>query len=162
MKRRRFWAWTPFEQVPVPADYPAEIYQGETVWVNSRYTVWRREIDAGAVHLSIKRNDRDPIHDWRELQRIKNELCGPEAEAIELYPAESRLVDIANQYHLWVLLDGEFPVGFTRRAVAEGSLGGSKQRSFEEKPRDVLDDPAMKRLIAEWRAKKRGERALAP
>jgi hypothetical protein len=37
------------------------------------------------------------VHDWRDLQRIKNQLVGPECEAVELYPAESRKVDTANQ-----------------------------------------------------------------
>jgi len=29
-------------------------------------------------------------------------IVGEEHEAFEVYPAESRLVDTANQYHLWV------------------------------------------------------------
>jgi hypothetical protein len=55
------------------------------------------------VHLSIKRFDRGPVRDWRHLQQIKNEVVGPEAEAFEIFPAESRLVDTANQYHLWAI-----------------------------------------------------------
>lgn len=70
------------------------------------------------IHLSIKRRDRAPIHDWRDLQAIKNMIVGPEFEAIELYPAESRLVDTANQYHLWVLATGgRYPVGFAEGRV---------------------------------------------
>jgi len=38
------------------------------------------------VWLSIKRKDKEPIHDWRDLQRIKNDICGPESEAMEIYP----------------------------------------------------------------------------
>lgn len=53
------------------------------------------------VHLSIRRLDRKPVRDWRDLQRIKNQLLGAECEAIEIFPAESRLIDTANQYHLW-------------------------------------------------------------
>jgi hypothetical protein len=47
------------------------------------------------IHLSIKRRDRKPlgVEHFRDLQRIKNEIIGPEFEAVELYPAESRLVD---------------------------------------------------------------------
>jgi hypothetical protein len=44
------------------------------------------------------RLDGQAIHDWRELQRIKNEIVGDEIEAVELYPAESRLLDTANWY----------------------------------------------------------------
>ena len=71
-------------------------------------------------YLSIRRNDREPCDSWRDFQEIKNELCGPEREAVQVYPAESRLVDTANQYHLWVMPEGMlFPMGFfTDRMVA--------------------------------------------
>lgn len=86
------------------------------------------------IHLSIKRNDKEPIHDWRHLQEIKNQIVGEENEAIEIYPAESRLVDMANQYHLWVFKDQAMkaPIGFKTRGVAskeEAERIGAKQRS---------------------------------
>lgn len=86
------------------------------------------------VHLSIKRLDREPIRDWRELQQIKNAIVGEESEAFEIYPAESRLVDSANQYHLWCFRPGfKIPIGFDTRLVAEydGGITGSKQRPFK-------------------------------
>lgn len=88
-------------------------------------------------YLSIRRLDRDPIHDWRALQTIKNMVCGEEAEGFELYPAESRLVDTSNQYHLWVFIDKtvRLPVGYKDRMVAtpeEAALFGAKQREFKE------------------------------
>lgn len=63
---------------------------------------------------------------------IKNALVGPEHEAIELYPAESRKVDSANQYHLWALLDPEvrFPIGWKTRMVSDAQVGQSKQRKL--------------------------------
>jgi hypothetical protein len=60
------------------------------------------------IWLSIKRNDQAPIHDWRDLQEIKNMIVGPEYEAIELYPADDRVVDAANQFHLFVNPDPSF------------------------------------------------------
>lgn len=82
------------------------------------------------IHLSIKRLDRQPIHDWRDLQDIKNALVGREHEAVELYPAESRLTDSANQYHLWCLASPEirFPFGFRERFTTDESSGGAIQR----------------------------------
>lgn len=82
--------------------------------------------------LSIKRNDREPINDWRILQQIKNAIVGEEVEAVELYPAESRLVDSANQYHLFALTTSglRFPFGYEERLVTEEPLGKSKQRPF--------------------------------
>ena len=94
-------------------------------------------------HLSIKRIDKEPIMDWRELQAIKSQLCGDEAEALQLFPAESRKVDTSNQYHLWVLMKGpggrfpRIPVGWQSEMVLdEGATGKAKQRPFatEDKP----------------------------
>lgn len=80
------------------------------------------------VHLSIRRLDRKPVHDWRDLQEIKNQLVGPEMEAVELYPAESRCMDVANQFHLWCLpIAGKrFPLGFDgpRTVSGESPFGG--------------------------------------
>ena len=123
--------------------------------MNALYTVYvhdvpEREGFPRIIHLSIKRNDREPVHDWRHLQRIKNEIVGPTHEAIELYPSEARLVDTANQYHLWAFAEPGllFPVGWATRLVADGSLGKSKQRPFDERPLDCLGDDEVKALAA--------------
>lgn len=52
--------------------------------------------------LMIRRNDGEPVHNWSSLQRIKNEICGEEYTAVEVYPAQKNLVDEANMYWLWV------------------------------------------------------------
>ena len=89
--------------------------------------------------LSIKRRDKEAIHDWRDLQRIKNDICGPDAEAMEIYPAETRLMDRANQYHLFVFqtptrgCPHPIPIGFRGRSVStpeEAEKHGAKQREF--------------------------------
>jgi hypothetical protein len=110
------------------------------IYQNSRYMVMVRPMGVGAFgpafHLSIKRLDQQPIHDWRDLQRIKNEIVGPEAEGVEIYPAESRMVDAANQYHLWCFTEYKFPFGFNERLVmtpeeSEKLEPGASQRPFE-------------------------------
>jgi hypothetical protein len=85
-------------------------------------------------HLSIKRQDRMPVFGWRDIQTIKNEIIGPEHEAVQLFPAESRLVDGANQYHLYVLKDAalRFPFGFPKRVVTDEALGKSRNRPVTE------------------------------
>jgi hypothetical protein len=107
----------------------ARIIAEETLWQNDTYQVSVRDLDEEGRHLSIKRIDQEPIHDWRDLQRIKNELLGPECEAVELYPAESRCVDSANQYHLWGTADPayRFGFGFEQRMVTE-ETGSHHQR----------------------------------
>jgi hypothetical protein len=101
---------------------------GDELFGNDRYTVGKHEVrsadpdyDGPPMHLlSIHSHTRSAVgaHDWRHFQRIKNELCGPEREAVEIYPAESRLVDTANEFWLWVLPEGErLPFGFNERRV---------------------------------------------
>lgn len=107
------------------------------VWVNNTYQASLRKSSSNAMeavdHLSIKRIDKEPTRDWRDLQNIKNDICGEEREAVEMFPAESRRVDSANQYHLWVFKKGiRIPFGFEQRAVDfnEDRDDGTKQRGI--------------------------------
>lgn len=127
-----------------------ETYQ-QTILKSSEYQVAIRKFEnpslgATMVHMSVKRIDKQPIHDWRALQAVKNVVLGEECEAIEIYPAESRLVDGANQYHLWGFDDPEarIPIGFDTRLVDVESIGGSVQRPFES-PDALL--PSKRQLI---------------
>lgn len=85
--------------------------QAPREFVNDVYRVKMRKTPP-IVHLDISRHDGQPICKWRDLQQIKNELVGPECEAVNLFPAESRLVDTAHQYHLWVIEDPTFRFSF--------------------------------------------------
>ena len=64
----------------------------------------------GAVlHLKVRRlDDRDGIT-WNELQAVKNEVAGPTATAIEVFPPANRVVNDVNMRHLWVVPSG-FPI----------------------------------------------------
>jgi hypothetical protein len=115
----------------IKALWQREIEQ-HTIWANSRYQVMRRASEDGAViYLSIKRLDQQPIRSWRDLQRIKNELVGPENEAVELFPADSRVLDAANQYHLWVSSNPamRLPFGFNqgRHVMADINAGEGQE-----------------------------------
>jgi hypothetical protein len=110
---------------------------GKEVWRNERYVALVTRGDAGeVVYLSVARADRKHPRDWRDLQRIKNELAGVETEAVELFPADSRLVDTANQTYLWCLPEGQrFPFGFLERQVAgpgDGEDFGQSQRELPD------------------------------
>jgi hypothetical protein len=102
------------------------------VYLNDLYTVQIEQMPP-FVHLIIRRNDWDTCKDWRHFQQIKNEFVGIENEAVELFPAESRLVDTANVYHLWVHTDARFrfPLGLPSRLVTAQPIGGDRQRPFE-------------------------------
>ncbi len=112
------------------------LHTGSEYFVNDIYQVAKRIEPVNFVWLSIKRHDRKPIHDWRDMQEIKNQLIGPECEAVELYPAESRLADTSNQYHVWGFQDPtfRFPFGFdTKRIVFDDSVGKSVNRKLNWK-----------------------------
>ena len=84
------------------------------------------------IHICIRRHDGRPCKDWSEHQQIKSQLIGPEYEAVELFPAESRLIDTTNEYHLWVhpAPSFRFPFGFdSNRCAIETPLvlGGGSQ-----------------------------------
>ena len=117
----------------------ADLAEAET-YINDMYevTIRRHPSDVDdfpdMIHLGIKRRDKESVHDWRDLQEIKNMLVGPEYEAVELYPAESRLIDSANQYHLWIVdFEGfRWPFGFNERLVTDIDYGsGAKQRPLK-------------------------------
>lgn len=112
-------------------------------WLNDEYQVnIRRDVSHGFPgmridHLSIKRVGKMPIHDWRDLQAIKNMLVSPLAEAIELYPSSQRVVDGSNQYHLWVFISHgdemypQLPLGMGNiRAVTSEPLPCGRQRKL--------------------------------
>jgi len=97
------------------------------IYTNDVYQVMV-EKNGDFTHLCIRRHDGQPSKDWKEHQQIKNEIIGPEYEAAELFPAESRLIDTTNEYHLWVLPSPShrFPFGFTaNRCVTETPLAFS-------------------------------------
>jgi hypothetical protein len=148
--------WTPFEPgaaIELTGDPAIDTKES---WVNSRYQVFVYHQLAGwadgapeIVHLSIKRHDRACIHDWREFQRIKNELCGTDSEAVELYPAEGRKADVANQYHLFALPPGmRFPVGFDDGRITDEDEG---VREEVTKQAEALGIPVGLSRQREWK-----------
>ena len=145
-------AWSPFLRgEDDPRTPEAEM------WVNSRYVVHLRRYPARdpnerpAIHLSIKRRDQGPDISYREKQRIKDALLGPEYDLLERYPPRSEEIDTANQYHLWGIDDPTFrwPIGWHQRRVTEVSIDGSKHAPFEEKPSDLMDKEALRIRLEE-------------
>ena len=101
--------WAPWTRTPVPHGFGSswcrEIREG---YGNGCYAVLVRPLASGVVHLAIRSvSNLEPP--WRDLQRIKNELVGPERFAVQVQPPASRLVDDADMYHLWVMPDGYSP-----------------------------------------------------
>lgn len=110
--------WVPMRQLDMPqhiTDHHTRsgVRVPDEVWTNGLYEVFvTHDVNNASSHMSIKRMDRAAIRNWRHFQQMKNEILGEDVEAIELYPAETRLADNANQYHLWGFAPGEqIPVG---------------------------------------------------
>lgn len=115
--------WQPLERAglsdeSIAVQVAAGVEPPDRVYRNDRYSVFVREIGHGALHVSFHRHDRSAIVDWRHCQQIKNEVAGAERTAVEIFPPESKLVDTANERHLWVLPPGEtIPFAFDERLV---------------------------------------------
>lgn len=84
---------------------------------NTRYTVMvydnHHTTKGFATRVMIQKHDNTIImYHWSELQKIKNEIFGPETTAVEYYPAQSRLIDDHNIYWLWIFPEGVLPIPF--------------------------------------------------
>jgi hypothetical protein len=76
---------------------------------NRVFAVLERVAEMGVVHLGVSSLSGDRPT-WHEMQRIKNDLAGPDATAIEVYPPQHQVVDDADMFHIWVLR-GKLPFG---------------------------------------------------
>jgi len=110
-RHRKSWDW---QDLPIPADLleraPAmrDIVRAvrNDFWIVQEFFV---RTDLGVVtHLMI-RSVADAGRgiglepSWQDLQRIKNELCGPDTEAVQVYPRQGDVIDQVDMYHLFVL-----------------------------------------------------------
>lgn len=93
-------AWEFFEK---PLAHRKKGWSGQCdVHKNNVFSVLKRDAGGGVVHLAVSSlSGRRPS--WHEMQRIKDELAGKEATAVEVYPPHSEIVDGADMFHLWVL-----------------------------------------------------------
>lgn len=146
--------WTKFSQLKIDLSKAAEHFRRERppsgVFVNSRYEVWayRWEFPIGpVVSLAIRRHDGHERRDWRDLQRIKNEILGPETEAVDLLPAFVRDIGADPLFDFETVLWG-LPPGFVHpfglsdtRLLSDTSSHGAVQRRFDDDnlPADVQD-----------------------
>lgn len=93
--------------------------KSQSVWVNNLYQVNVEYLPDDMAHVTIRRLDKQPIHNWVHFQRIKNQVLGEDCEAVEIFPKERDLVDAKHHYHLWGYRKGDktFGLGFTGRNV---------------------------------------------
>lgn len=119
----------------VPRDeWPLEHQGGPIlrVWRSRDFLVQEyAEATPALVRLSVLRTTLDPKVGrwvdgitWDELQSIKAQCGYGQQDALELYPSDADVVNVANLRHLWVMA---FPVSFAWRYRRSGSSQGAQQ-----------------------------------
>ena len=163
LKPSRKWTAMKFEgqEMQPDPDNKAATTTLVEYWYNGLYTATvRRHSDGWPfgggpwAKLGIFCEDGEPRHDWRDFQRIKNDLVGPEWEAIELYPAESRLLDPSNYYALFCA--PTIAIGtFGQRRVMAPDQCMAPQRGWAKgdlpKQMITLEELAEKAAVARWK-----------
>lgn len=118
-RKRDPWEWddrsSEAERAPNQGNWGGSWGRCVGIWISPIYVVlvYTRDTAWGEVtHLAIRRADEKPEMPWRDMQRIKDELVGPERLGVEVFPPRSAVMDQANMYHLWVLPEGfDLPFG---------------------------------------------------
>lgn len=106
---------------------PRETWPDLSSMKKQPYAVWRsryflvqafQEAD-GVTRLSINRTtvrangQWDDELTWDEIQGIKRQVGLGDYQAVEIYPKDRDVVNVANMRHLWVLRD-PLPIGWKR------------------------------------------------
>ena len=141
---------------PAKVQSMINVYHGQ--WMPEMDRCWIRKEDGVCVcsrllrtewgkveHVTITRSsystDGSGDFTWADKQQIKDELFGKNRTAVEVYPKEDRLVDVADVYHLWVF-DKKFNLPFGihpkeyQHAINRGSVPLSEDELNELK--DIL------------------------
>jgi len=117
-KKRTQWKvpeWQPMKFIRKEVDC-LDSNGDQVIFQNNLYIAVVRRKSDGMIHISFRNMENSTEIPWKHKQQIKNDICGSEREAIELFPAMSRIVDTANQYHLWVYPEGYIiPTGFPKK-----------------------------------------------
>lgn len=100
-----------------PANHQPELIE---VWLSRKFLAQVFAEAGGIVRLSISRTTLKPGTSqweegitWEELQQVKRELGRGKLDAVEVYPADKDVVNVANMRHLWILPE---PLAFKWKA----------------------------------------------
>lgn len=110
-KRRRTGEWGDWETITFAPGLAGGGWAAfiTTAHRNKVFSVLDRQAEAGVRHLAVSSlSGQRPT--WPEMQRIKDELAGADATAIEVYPPRNQVVDEADMFHIWALR-GRLPFG---------------------------------------------------
>lgn len=99
--------YRPREEWPSPDKWPPGLVE---VWQSRSFLVQIYEPKDGATRLSVCRTSlgtdstrwKDGIT-WDDLQRLKRECGRGNLWAVEIFPADRAIVNVANMRHLWLI-----------------------------------------------------------
>jgi hypothetical protein len=104
----------PWQEWPIADRFPMKIYRSRKYMVQ----VWDEKPH---IRLSICRSKVKPdgtgwqeVDSWDEIQQIKSEIGYGHCYAIEVYPADRDVVNVANFRHIWVL-DKPLDIGWFKK-----------------------------------------------
>lgn len=99
------------------ADWPYELENLTEVWRSKRFLVQVLSEAGGMERMSVCRTSSngsqwDDQITWEELMQCKREIGRAQRDALEVYPADKDIVNVANMRHLWIPVE---PVQFAWR-----------------------------------------------
>jgi hypothetical protein len=104
-RARRSGQWGEWEKLELPDGVPGSkgwAREVSAAYRNKVFSVLQRDAGGGVTHYTVSSlSQRRPT--WWEMQRIKDEIAGPDTTAVEVYPPRDEVVDGADMYHFWVL-----------------------------------------------------------
>lgn len=122
-RARRTGQWGPWEAFASPAGIGGRGWTNQVrrSYRNAAFSVLERPVRGDVVHLAVTSlSGTRPT--WHEMQRIKDELAGPAATAIEVYPPHDEIIDEADMFHIWVLPE---PLWFSLDPAADRRMAGT-------------------------------------
>ena len=103
------------------AEWPKESQHILRLWRSRGFLVQEHAAPSPAiVRLSILRTALESGGGWQqdisweELQRLKREAGYGEQEAVEVFPPDADIVNVANIRHLWILPAGFLPFAWRK------------------------------------------------
>lgn len=116
--RRAFVATLPDHLQQVPRDdWPEHPIPGSSmpveVWRSRWFVALIYEAPGGGHRISVQRTNRADGISWDELMAVKREIGRGQEVAVELYPPDDHVKNVANMRHLWTL--PEMPVWAWRK-----------------------------------------------
>lgn len=107
------------QRIDLPINAPADVVE---LWRSARFLVQVYRPEKGAQRISVNRTAIDTVTgrwldgiSWEDLQRIKREIGRGELDAVEIYPPDTDMVNVANMRHLWIL---EYSLPYAWRKAA--------------------------------------------